>query len=71
MKVAKWLRAGRPTFVTSQLPIGTWHEYLGGGRLAEALLDRLLHNAHRIENKAIDSMRKEKAGLTQSGQSEK
>src|SRR5690606_20990327 len=37
------------TLVTSQLPIGDWHEYLGGGRLADAILDRLVHNAHRIE----------------------
>ena len=30
------------TLVTSQLPIGDWHEYLGGGRLADAILDRLV-----------------------------
>ena len=27
------------TIVTSQLPLGDWHEYLGGGRLADAILD--------------------------------
>jgi DNA replication protein DnaC len=59
------------TIITSQLPTGTWHEYLGGGRIADALLDRWLHNAHRLEVKSIDSLRKEMSGLTDAGQSEK
>jgi len=46
------------TIVTSQLPVGDWHEYLGGGRLADAILDRLVHNAHRIELSSKESMRK-------------
>lgn len=46
------------TLVTSQLPIPDWHEYLGGGRLADAILDRLIHNAHRIELSSKESMRK-------------
>ncbi|HEX9875432.1 MAG TPA: IS21-like element helper ATPase IstB [Gammaproteobacteria bacterium] len=44
--------------VTSQLPVGDWHEYLGGGRIADAILDRLVHNAHRIELSSKESMRK-------------
>jgi DNA replication protein DnaC len=59
------------TIVTSQLPVGTWHEYLGGGRVADALMDRLIHNAHRIDLKSRKSMREEKSGLTESGHSEK
>ncbi len=46
--------------VTSQLPIGDWHVYLGGGRIADAILDRLVHNAHRIELSSKESMRKER-----------
>ncbi len=46
------------TLVTSQLPICDWHEYLGGGRLADAILDRLVHNSHRIELSSKESMRK-------------
>lgn len=46
------------TIVTSQLPVGDWHAYLGGGRLADAILDRLVHNAHRIELASKESMRK-------------
>jgi DNA replication protein DnaC len=46
------------SIVTSQLPIADWHEYLGAGRIADAILDRLIHNAHRIELTARESMRK-------------
>jgi DNA replication protein DnaC len=43
-------RAGlRATVVTSQLPIEHWHEALGDATLADAIVDRLLQNAHRIE----------------------
>ncbi len=59
------------TLVTSQLPIGDWHEYLGGGRLADAILDRLVHNAHRIELTSKESMRKERAALKHDGHSDK
>ena len=59
------------TLVTSQLPIGDWHEYLGGGRLADAILDRLVHNAHRIELASNESMRKERAALKHGGHSDK
>lgn len=48
----------RSTIVTSQLPVAHWHESLGEATLADAILDRLVHNAHRIELRG-DSMRKE------------
>lgn len=47
----------RSTIVTSQLPVKNWHEALGDPTLADAILDRLVHNAHRIDLKG-DSMRK-------------
>lgn len=37
------------TCVTSQLPVKHWHEYIGDPTLADAILDRLVHNAHKIE----------------------
>jgi hypothetical protein len=43
--------------VTSQLPVALWHEALGEPTVADAILDRLLHNAHRIEL-CGESMRK-------------
>ena len=39
----------RSTIVTSQLPVSAWHEVIGDPTYADAVLDRLVHNAHRIE----------------------
>jgi DNA replication protein DnaC len=39
----------RATVVTSQLPRETWHEWLGDPTLADAILDRLVHNAYKID----------------------
>ena len=51
-------RHGRgSTIVTSQLPVDHWHEVLGNPTIADAILDRLVHNAHRLTLKG-DSMRK-------------
>jgi len=38
----------RSTLVTSQLAVGHWHESIGDPTLADAIMDRLVHNAHRI-----------------------
>ena len=62
----------KATIVTSQLDTKDWHGYLGGALMAEAILDRLLHNAHKISlvtNK--ESLRKTKSTLTCNGQYEK
>jgi DNA replication protein DnaC len=59
------------SIVTSQLPVADWHEYLGGARLADAILDRLIHNAHRIELTGHESMRKARSPLKHAGQSDK
>ena len=47
----------KSTIVTSQLPLDQWHTYLGDPTLADAILDRLVHAAHRITLKG-ESMRK-------------
>jgi DNA replication protein DnaC len=39
------------TLIASQLPVDTWHAYLGEPTLADAILDRLIHQSHRIELK--------------------
>jgi DNA replication protein DnaC len=46
--------------ITSQVPIGRWYEIVGAPTLAEAMLDRVVHAAHRIELKG-DSLRKLRA----------
>jgi DNA replication protein DnaC len=53
----------KSTLVTSQLPIDKWHDYIGEPTLADAILDRLIHNAYRLELKG-ESMRKTNARLT-------
>jgi len=56
----------RSTLVTSQLPLANWHETIGHPTLADAILDRLVHNAYKIPLKG-ESMRKKMKSLTQSG----
>jgi DNA replication protein DnaC len=50
----------RSTLVTSQVPVKRWHEALADPTMADAILDRLVHNAHKIELKG-ESMRKIRA----------
>jgi DNA replication protein DnaC len=50
----------RATIVTSQLPLEHWHEALGDPTLADAILDRLVHNAYKIALHG-DSLRKRSA----------
>ena len=49
--------AARSTVVASQLPIDKWHAKIGDPTIADAILDRLLHGAHRIELRG-DSLRR-------------
>lgn len=48
----------RATLVTSQLPFDTWHQVVGDATFADAILDRLVHNAHRITLKGASMRRK-------------
>lgn len=49
----------RATLITAQLPVKHWHETIGDPTLADAILDRIIHNAHTITLKG-ESMRKKK-----------
>jgi DNA replication protein DnaC len=53
----------RATIITSQLPVEHWHDALGDPTLADAILDRLVHNAYKIALHG-ESMRKRSATLT-------
>ena len=48
----------KSTIMTSQLPISKWHDHLGDPTIADAICDRIVHNAHRLELKG-PSRRKE------------
>jgi len=54
----------KSTLITSQLPVSKWHQTIGDATLADAILDRLLHNAHKIELKG-ESMRKVMSKMTE------
>ena len=51
------------TLITSQLPIENWHDIIGDPTIADGILDRLIHNAHKINLKG-GSMRKKHSTLT-------
>ena len=49
----------RSTLLTSQIPVASWHAQIGDPTIADSILDRLVHNAHRLELKG-ESMRKKR-----------
>lgn len=54
-------RYGRgSTLITSQVPVDRWHDLIGAPTLADAILDRIVHNAHRIQLRG-DSLRRKKS----------
>jgi DNA replication protein DnaC len=58
LEVVEDRHGNRSTIITSQLPIGKWHDQLGDPTIADAVCDRLLHNSHRLVLKG-PSRRKE------------
>jgi DNA replication protein DnaC len=54
------------TLITSQFPVSQWHELINDATVADAILDRLVHNAYRLELKG-ESLRKSKAALNPNG----
>jgi DNA replication protein DnaC len=50
----------RSMILTSQMPVAHWHEQIGDPTIADSILDRLVHNAHRIELRG-ESMRKKRS----------
>lgn len=52
-------RHGRKsTIISSQLPVGKWYEIIGDSTVADAILDRMVHTAHRLELKGESLRRK-------------
>ena len=57
----------KSTIITSQYPVAKWHDLIGEPTVADAILDRIVHNAHKIILKG-DSMRKNRSNLTHGDQ---
>jgi DNA replication protein DnaC len=55
----------RSTVLTSQLPVESWHAQIGDPTIADSILDRLVHNAYRIEMDG-ESIRKNKNAASNS-----
>ena len=60
----------RSMILTSQLPVSRWHDQIGDPTIADGILDRLVHNAHRIEMRG-ESMRKQRSSSAASKEEQK
>jgi DNA replication protein DnaC len=63
LEIADARYQNRSTLLTSQLPVASWHAQIGDPTLADSILDRLVHNAHRIELQG-ESMRRKRGPKT-------
>jgi DNA replication protein DnaC len=59
MEIMEDRHGKKSTIITSQLPVKMWYEVIGEKTVADAILDRVVHDAHRVEIKG-ESMRKKK-----------
>lgn len=70
LEVIEDRHGSRSTLIASQLPIKTWHTYLAEPTIADAILDRIVHNAYKIELTG-PSLRKTRSDLTKEVTSDK
>jgi DNA replication protein DnaC len=63
MEIIEDRHGKRSTLFTSQVPVNNWYEVIGEQTIADAILDRIIHDAHRLELHG-DSMRKRKETLS-------
>jgi len=64
MEIIEDRHGKRSTLITSQVPVSKWHEVIGEQTIADAILDRIIHDSHRLELKG-ESMRKKRTILTE------
>ena len=57
MDIIEDRHGNKSTIITSRLPISLWYEIIGDNTIADAILDRVVHDAHRIELQG-ESLRK-------------
>ena len=62
MKIIGERHGKRSTMFTSQVPVNNWYEIIGEQTIADAILDRIIHDAHRLELTG-DSLRKRKSNM--------
>ena len=59
LEIIEERHAKKSTMISSQLPVASWYQVIGDETIADAILDRLIHTAHRFELKG-ESMRRKK-----------
>jgi len=59
MQIVEFKYQQSSLIITSQIPVKEWHQLIGEGTIADAIMDRIIHASHRIKLKG-DSMRKKK-----------
>lgn len=64
MEIIEDRHGKRSTLFTSQVPVSQWYEVIGEQTIADAILDRIIHDAHRLELKG-ESMRKKRSILVE------
>lgn len=62
MEISEDRHGKRSTLFTSQVPVSNWYEVIGEQTIADAIVDRIIHDAHRLELKG-ESMRKRRETL--------
>lgn len=64
MEIIEDRHGKKSTLLTSQVPVNQWHEVIGEQTIADAILDRIVHDAQRLEIKG-ESMRKKRSNLAE------
>jgi len=65
MEIIEDRHGNRSTIITSQLPVAEWYEVIGEQTIADAILDRVVHNAHRMELEGESLRRRQKNKITE------
>lgn len=63
MEIIEDRHGKRSTLFTFQVPVNNWYEVIGEQNIADAILDRIIHDAHRLDLKG-DSLRKRRESVT-------
>ena len=65
MEIIEDRHGNRSTIITSQLPVAEWHEVIGEQTIADAILDRVVHDAHRMELAGESLRRRQKNNVNE------
>lgn len=70
MEIIEDRHGNRSTIITSQVPVTEWHDVIGEQTIADAILDRVVHNAHRMELEGESLRKRQRNKITENVESE-